>query len=192
MDSVSRPRAYRVPAAMSAIGWMASALGLFLGLSMVTVGSGQPGAVGNVVIGTLVLVFSAWFGSTVATNRLIVTEDGLVHWHNLRRRRIGWAEIRSFGVGPGRTAMRWPCLVVRLDNGWVPVTSLSSFTRRYPARVAGELSVLQRAFATDSPSATDLRKAAMTTPRGRVPASTPQPCARFPITDFPQEQVSHG
>lgn len=156
MDSISMPKVYRAPAAISAVGWVTFALAVVLGLSMVTVGSGQPGAVGNVVIGTLVLLLSAWFGSIIATNRLIVTEDGLVHWYNLRWRRIGWAEIQSFSVGPGRTAMRWPCLVIRLDNGWVTVTSVSSFTRRYPARVADELSVLQQAFGSDPP--TDLRQ----------------------------------
>jgi Bacterial PH domain len=121
---------------------------------MVTVGSSQHGGVGIVVLGTLALLFSAWLGSVLATNRLI-TAAGLVYWNNLRKRHIGWSEIQSFGVGSGRSYMRWPCLVTHLDSGSVTVTSVSSFTTTYPARVADELSALRRELAAGSPAGAD-------------------------------------
>jgi hypothetical protein len=137
------------------LAWVGCAGFFVVGLSMVTVGSSQHGGVGIVVLGTLALLFSAWLGSVLATNRLIVTAAGLVYWNNLRRRHIGWPEIRSFGVGPGRSYMRWPCLVIHLDNGSVTVTIVSSFTTTYPARVAGELSALRRDLAAGSPPGAD-------------------------------------
>jgi hypothetical protein len=154
MGSAAELRVYRVYRARFssiALAWMGCAGFFVVGLSMVTIGPSQHGGVGSVVVGTLVLLLSAWLGSVLATNRLIVTAGGLVYWNYLRRRHIGWPEIRSFGVGPGRSKMQWPCLVIRLDNGSVTVTSLGSFTTTYPARVAGELTALQRELATGSP-----------------------------------------
>jgi len=118
-----------------------------VGLSTVTVGPSQHDAVGSVVVGTSVVLLSAWLGAVLATNGLTVTEAGLVYRYNLRRRLIRWPEIRSFGVGPSRSRMRWPCLVIQLDNGSVTVNGLSSFTATYPARVASELSAMQRELA---------------------------------------------
>ena len=147
MSSAGEPRVYRPPFVSVALGWVVGAGFFFVGLSMVTIGPSQHDAVGSVVVGTLVLVLSAWLGAVLATNRLIVTESRLVYWYNLRRRLIGWPEIRSFGVGPSRSRMQWPCLVIQLDNGSVTVNSLSSFTATYPARVASELSAMQRELA---------------------------------------------
>jgi hypothetical protein len=79
---------------------------------------------------------------------LTVTEAGLVYRYNLRRRLIGWPEIRSSGVEPSRRSrMRWPCLVIYLGNGSVTLNGLSSFTATYPARVASELSAMRRGLA---------------------------------------------
>jgi hypothetical protein len=147
VSSASEPRVYRAPFVSVALGW-AGCVGFFVvGLSMVTIGPSQHDAVGSVVVGTLVLVLSAWLGAVLATNRLTVTEARLFYWYNLRRRLIGWPEIRSFGVGPSRSRMRRPYLVIQLDNGSVTVNSLSPFTATYPARVASELSAMQRELA---------------------------------------------
>jgi hypothetical protein len=155
MGSAAELRVYRAPFPSIGLAWVGCAAFFVLGLSMVTIGPSQHGGVGSVVVGTLALLFSAWFGSVLSTNRLIVTAAGLVYWNNLRRRHIGWPEIRSFGVGPSRSAMRWPCLVIHLDNGSVTVTSLSSFTTTYPACVADELSALRRELAVGSPVGAD-------------------------------------
>lgn len=147
MSSAGELRVYRAPFASVAPAWVGSAAFFLVGLSMVTVGPSQHDVVGSLVVGIPVLLLSAWLGAVLATNRLTVTEAGLVYRHNLRRRFIGWPEIRSFGVGPSRSRMRWPCLVIQLDNGSVTVNGLSSFTATYPARVASELSAMQRELA---------------------------------------------
>lgn len=144
MSSAGQLRVYRAPFVSVALGWVCWAIFFVVGLSTVTIGPGEHDAVGSLVVGIPVLLLSAWLGAVLATNRLTVTEAGLVYWYNLRRRLIGWPEIRSFGVGPSRSRMRWPCLVIQLDNGSVAVNSLSSFTATYPARVANELSAMQR------------------------------------------------
>jgi hypothetical protein len=95
----------------------------------------------------LVLFFSLVLAAVLATNRLIVTSAGLIYWNNLRRRTIGWPELRSFGVGKSRSAVRWPALVFRLNDGSVTVTNVVSFTIKYPVRVADELGALQRQHA---------------------------------------------
>lgn len=155
MGSAAELRVYRSPITSIGLAWVGCAVFFVVGLSMVTIGPSQHGGVGSVVVGALALLFSAWFGLVLATNRLIVTAAGLVYWSNLRRRHIGWPDIRSFGVGPSRSAMRWPCLVIHLGKGSVTVTSLSSFTTTYPARVAVELSALQRELAAGSPPEAD-------------------------------------
>ena len=81
----------------------AAAAGFFLvGLSMVTIGPTQRDGLSAVIIGAVALLFSVWMMLYLATTRLIVTSAGVVHWNNLRKRFIGWAEIQSFGVGRGR------------------------------------------------------------------------------------------
>jgi hypothetical protein len=147
VSSAGELRIYRAPFAPLALGWVCCALWFVLGLGMVTVGPSEHDAVGSVVVGIPVLLLSGWLGAVLATNRLTVTEAGLVYRYNLRRRLIGWPEIRSFGVGPSRSRMRWPCLVIHLDNGSVTLNGLSSFTATYPARVASELSATQRRLA---------------------------------------------
>lgn len=147
MSSTGELRVYRAPLVSAALGWVVCGGFFFVGLSMVTVGPSQHDAVSSLAVGTLVLLLSAWLGAVLTTNRLIVTQAGLVYRHNLRRRIVGWPEIRSFGVGPSRSRGRWPCLVIQLDNGSVTVNGLSSFTAKYPARIASELSAMQRELA---------------------------------------------
>jgi hypothetical protein len=144
VSSAGELRVYRAPFVSAALGWVGCGIFFVVGLSMVTVGPSQHDAVGSLVVGTSVLLLSAWLGAVLATNRLTVTRAGLVYRYNLRRRLIGWPEIRSFDVGPSRSRTRWPCLAIQLDNGSVTINGLSSFTATYPARIASELSAMQR------------------------------------------------
>ena len=126
----------------------AAAAGFFLvGLSMVTIGLTQRDGLSAVIIGAVTLLFSAWMMLYLATTRLIVTSAGLVHWHNLRKRFIGWAEIQAFGVGRGRSRMGWPVVIIYLSTGAVIVTNVVGYARSRPARIADELTALQREFA---------------------------------------------
>jgi hypothetical protein len=115
-----------------------------VGLTMITIGPSQRGGAAYVVIGVMLLLVSLWFGAITTTNRLIVNAAGLVYWHNLRKSLIGWPEIQSFGVGPSRSAGRYPCPIVYLKEGKITVTSLASFTGKRPARIVGELTAFQR------------------------------------------------
>ncbi len=117
MSSAGELRAYRAPFVSAALGWVGCGIFFVVGLSMVTVGPSQHDAVGSLVVATSVLLLSAWLGAVLTTNRLTVTQAGLVYRYNLRRRLVGWPEIRSFGVGPSRSRARWPCLVIQLE--WV-------------------------------------------------------------------------
>jgi hypothetical protein len=147
MESVAEPRVYRPSFLGIAPAWVGSVAFFVVGLSMVTIGAQRYGGVSSVVVGALALSFSVVLAAVLATNRLIVTSAGLVYWNNLRRRTIGWPEVRSFGVGRGRSATRWPALVFRLNDGSATVTNVTSFTTKYPARVADEIGALQRQHA---------------------------------------------
>ncbi len=147
MGDSTELKVYRASLICIAPGWACFAGFLIVGLSMVTVGPDDHGGALSVVVGASVLLMSLWAGAVLATNRLIVTPAGLVYWNYLRRKSIGWPEIRSFGVGPGRSRMRWPALVIRLDDGSATVTNLASFTRTHPARIGDELGALQRELA---------------------------------------------
>jgi hypothetical protein len=43
--------------------------------------------------------------------------------------------------------MRWPALIVRLNDGSQVITNVASYTTGYPARVARELTALQASAA---------------------------------------------
>jgi|HubBroStandDraft_6_1064221.scaffolds.fasta_scaffold1402312_1 hypothetical protein len=94
-------------------------------------------------------------GAVLATNSLIVTSAGLICRTNLRRRVIGWPEIDSFTVGPGRGRMRWPALIVRLDDGSKVITGVSSFTTGHLVPVARELTALQASAAATAVTSQD-------------------------------------
>ena len=84
--------------------------------------------------------------------RLTVTPAGLVYQNFLRRKVLSWAEIQSFDVGPSRGMIRWPSLVISRKDGTLLVTSLASYTRTYPTRVAHELTAWQQKLAPFAPS----------------------------------------
>jgi hypothetical protein len=128
---------------------------LLVGLAMVTIGPSQPEAVYSVIIGAIALLVALWLGAAVATSRLTVTPAGLVSWNFLRRRSVGWAEIRSFSVVPGSSLISWPSLAIFPDDGSVVATCVSSFAGKYPARVAAELTSLQRELTPAPPADRD-------------------------------------
>ena len=150
-------KVYRPPFLSRAIGWVATGVWFLIG---VVTAAGSPGAPGKggttgvvlgVAVGVIAALSSVWMGAVLATNRLIVTSAGLTYSHNLRRRLIGWAEVQSFGVGPGRGRMRYPTVVIRRNDSSMLVTNLASFTSTYPARVANELTAWQRQLGSALP-----------------------------------------
>jgi hypothetical protein len=135
-------------------------VGFFLiGVVTATGSPGHPGKGGTigvvfgVAVGVLVALLSLWMGAVLATNSLIVTSAGLIHRHNLRRRLIGWPEIESFTVGPGR-GRKGPVLIVRLSDGSQVITSITSHTG-YPDRIARELTAVQASSAAAAVTSQD-------------------------------------
>jgi hypothetical protein len=137
--------------------WVPTLLFFLLGVGIAASSSGDPGKGGTigVVFGVATGVFAAlvglWSGALLVTSGLTVTADGLVNRYNLRRRLIGWAEVESFTVGPGRGPMRYPALIIRLTDGSRVLTSVTSVTAKHPSRVARELTALQADAATSAP-----------------------------------------
>lgn len=153
MGRAHRLRVYRSAFIFSAVLWVCSAVFFIIGLSMVAEPGpgphgGQVAVVLGVVVGTFCTLVAALIGCVTATNRLVVTAAGLTLTYELRRRFVGWSDIRSFGVGPSRLVMSWPCLVIFLDSGSVTVSSVTGLTKWYAARIASELTVLQRELTT--------------------------------------------
>jgi hypothetical protein len=146
MSGAAELRVYRAQLISVAGGYVGALVFFLIGLSMVA-SPRLSGGVSGVVVGAFVLLLSLWLAAVLATNRLIVTPAGLVHWNYLRHRSVGWAEVKSFDVGPSRTPMRWPGLVIRRNDGSVLATNVVAFTRRYPARIADELAAWQRQLA---------------------------------------------
>ena len=142
-------KVYRASSGTRVLGWVCAA-GFFLVGVVTAVGSpGHPGKGGTagvilgVAVGVLVTLFSVMLGAVMATNSLIVTPARLIHRDNLRSLPLTWPAIESFTVGPSRTLMRWPALVICLRDDSRVVTSVISFTARYPAMVARELTAMQ-------------------------------------------------
>jgi hypothetical protein len=142
MSSAVRLRVYRASLFSTVRSLVGCAVILILGLVMVTNG----GEISVAVLGALVLVFSFWLIADVATDRLIVTPDGLVYINHLRQKFVSWAEISSFAVGYGRSR-RWSTLIIRRTDGSYLVTDFNSLTRTYPAHIADELTGWQRKLA---------------------------------------------
>jgi len=135
---------YRPSRVLITVPLVAAAVFFLIGLGLVVADPGQAGRAPSVAIGAFVMLIAVWLGAVWTTSRLIVTPAGLVYWSYLRRRSVGWPEIRSFGVTPGSSLTGWPALFIELSDGSTRVTCVSSFAGRYPARVANELAVLHR------------------------------------------------
>jgi len=137
-------RVYRPSRVLITVPLLAAAVFFLIGLGLVVADPGQAGRAPSVAIGTFVMLIAIWLGAVWTTSRLIVTPAGLVYWRYLRRRSVGWPEIRSFGVTPGSSLTGWPALYIGLSDGSMQVTCVSSFAGKYPARVASELATLHR------------------------------------------------
>jgi hypothetical protein len=154
-------RVYRASGIAIVPGWICIVVFFLVGVVTATGSPGDPGKGGTigvvlgVAVGVLAALFSLWMGAVLATNSLIVTSAGLIHRHNLRRRLIGWPEIESFTVGPGRGRMRWPTLIVRLSDGSQVITDVASYTTGYPGRIARELTAVQASSAAAAVTSQD-------------------------------------
>ena len=145
-------KTYRAPGRVP--GWAFVAIFFLVGV-VIAVGSpgnpgkgGTPGVVLGVIVGASVALLALLMGAVLATNCVIVTPAGVIHRNNLRSKPIGWPEIESFTVGPGRGRMQWPALIIRLNDGSRVITNVTSFRAKYPALVARELTALQADVAT--------------------------------------------
>ena len=126
---------YRAAGSTLVTVW-ACVVGFFLvGIVTATGSPGDPrkggtaGVVLGVATGVLVTLFSLLLEAVMATNSLIATSAGLIHRNNLRSKLIGWPEIESFTVEPGRSRMGWPALIIRLNDGSRVTTNVASFTQ---------------------------------------------------------------
>jgi hypothetical protein len=150
-------KVYRPPLLSRVIAWVAAGVFFIVGAVTAAGSPGDPGKGGTigvvlgVTVGVIAALLSVWMGAVVATNRLIVTSAGLMYRNKLRRRLIGWAEVQSFGVGPGRGRMRYPTVVIRRNDGSLLVTNLANWTSAYPARIADELTAWQQQLGSASP-----------------------------------------
>lgn len=147
MGSTAEKRVYR-PSRVMTTPLLVIAVAFFLiGSAVAATDPGDAARAPSVAIGVFVMLIAAWLGAVWMTSRLIVTPAGLIHWSYLRRRSVGWPEIRSFGVTPSSPLTSWPSLYLGLCDGSTLVTCVSSFAGRYPARVAAELAALHREVA---------------------------------------------
>jgi hypothetical protein len=171
---MSRPAAlkvYRISFLSTAMAWVCAAIFFIIGVGTTAMAAHSYPAM-NAVIGTLTILLSLWLAAGVTTNRLIVTPAGLAYRSNLRRRFIGWSEVKSFGVGRSRTGgftggwVPWPTLVINRNDGSVLDTRLAFFTARHPSRIADELATWHRQLAPSVLADGDLTQ-------GDSPRSTP-------------------
>jgi hypothetical protein len=155
-------KAYRAPGRVIVPGWAFVVMFFLIGV-VTAVGSqgnpgkgGTPGAVLGVIVGVSVALLALLTGAVLATNCVIVTSAGVIHRNNLRSKPIGWPEIESFTVGPGRGRMGWPALIIRLNDGSRVITNVTAFRARHPALVARELTALQADVATTAVTSQDM------------------------------------
>jgi hypothetical protein len=152
MGRTAEKRVYRPSRVLITIPLVAAVVVFLIGLGLVVGDPDQVGRAPSVAIGAFVMLIATWLGAVWTTSRLIVTPAGLVSWRYLRRRSVGWPEIRSFGVTPGSSLTGWPALYIGLSDGSMLATCVSSFAGRYPARVAEELATLHRELGPTGPA----------------------------------------
>jgi hypothetical protein len=122
---------------------------VLLGLVLVLGGLGW----GDRVVGVALLLLAAFFIRAMATSVLIATPAELVYWDWTRRRSLRWTEVQSFDVAPVRGRVRsWPTVIITLKTGTRIPTQVAAYRRSYPARIADELTALQRRYAPAPPS----------------------------------------
>jgi hypothetical protein len=96
----------------------------------------------GIVISCIALTFSVILGGAAITNRLVVTEAGIVSWHTFRKRAVSWSSVRSFEVGEPRGLLPWPGLLLNLTPGRMRIDSIVG-TRSFVQRVAAELEMFE-------------------------------------------------
>jgi hypothetical protein len=134
------------------IGWVLATFFGLPGLALVLGGLGGGDWVGPEIVGVVLLLLAAFCIRAMATSVLIATPAELVYWDWMRRRSVEWTEILSFRVGRGRSRGGWPAVIITLNNGTLIRTEVAAYRRSYPARIAVELTALQRQYAPAPPS----------------------------------------
>jgi hypothetical protein len=134
------------------IGWVVTAVFVLPGLVLALGGLFGGDWVGPELTGVALLLLAAFCIRAMSTSVLVATPAELVYWDWMRRRSVGWTEIRSFRVGRGRSRGGWPAVIITLDNGTRIRTEVAAYRRGYPAGIATELTALQRQYAPAPPS----------------------------------------
>jgi hypothetical protein len=146
---VAQRKVYQPQGTARAFSWVLATVWFVLGVGIAASSPGDAGKGGTagviigVSAGVVTVLLALWLGVLLATNGLTVTSDGLSIKHNLRTRLIGWPEVKSFSVGPGRGRNHYPALIICLTDGTQVITDVVSATARYPSQVAWELTNLQ-------------------------------------------------
>lgn len=130
------------------IGWALATFFVLIGLGLLLGGPGW----GDRVAGVAPLLPAAFLIRAMATSVLIATPAELVYWDWTRRRPLEWTEVKSFHAGPGRGRGQWPTVIITLKTGATIYTQVAAYRRSYPARIAAELTALQRQYAPAPPS----------------------------------------
>ena len=134
------------------IGWVLTTVFALPGLVLVLGGLFGGDWAGPEIAGVALLLLAAFCVRATATSVLVATPAELAYWDWTRRRTAGWAEIRSFRVGRGRSRGGWPTVVITLNDGTRIRTEVAAYRRSYPAGIAAELTALQRQYAPAPPS----------------------------------------
>jgi hypothetical protein len=132
------------------IGWVLTTFFGLPGLVLVLGGLGGGDWIGPEIVGGVLLLLAVFLLRAMATSALIATPAELVYWDWMRRRSVEWSEIQSFRVGPGRSIGGrggWPTVIITLNTGIRIGTEVAAYRRSYPARIAAELTALQRRYA---------------------------------------------
>jgi len=139
------------------IGWVLTTFFVLLGLALALGAPGRRNWVGPEIMGVVLLLLAVFAVRAMATSVLIATPAELVYWpHWMRRRSVEWSEIQSFRVGRGRSRAGWPAVIITLKTGTRISTDVAAYRRDYPARIAAELTALQRQYAPPTrPSGSD-------------------------------------
>jgi hypothetical protein len=112
------------------IGWVVTAVFVLPGLVLALGGLFGGDWVGPEVTGVALLLLAAFCIRAMSTSVLVATPAELVYWDWMRRRSVGWTEIRSFRVGRGRSRGGWPAVIITLDNGTRIRTEVAAYRHR--------------------------------------------------------------
>jgi hypothetical protein len=134
------------------IGWVVTIVFVLLGLGFVVGGLTRRAWFWPEFTGVVLLLLAVYIIRAMATSALVATPAELVYWDWRRRRSLAWTEIRSIGVGRGRSRSGWPAVIITLNTGTRIRTVVTAYRRSYPARIAAELTALHRQYAPPPPA----------------------------------------